>query len=185
MKEKLKRYAVLFIKEIIPITAGILIALFIDNWNAGRKDKAYINQVFTTIKSELKESKEDIISTIPQQESLIHSLDIHANDTNISVLDLVMQAKGIYIAKIKLNAWKSVSTTKIDLIDYNKITTLSNLVELKETLTNKSDFLMSYLYTNINATDKNTKQTFKMILMDILQTERTMQQNIELFEKEQ
>jgi uncharacterized protein YacL len=67
MKGKLKNYAIQFIKEIIPVIAGILIALFIDNWNSERKDKAYVNQIFSTINSELNESKEDIKDIIPKQ----------------------------------------------------------------------------------------------------------------------
>ncbi|MGV0923846.1 hypothetical protein [Empedobacter tilapiae] len=183
MKEKFKKYTVLFLKDIIPVIAGILIALFINEWNSERKDEAYINQVFSTISQELKESKEDIIVTIPQQESLIDSLEFYSTHQNITILDVVMRSKGIYIPRIKISAWKSVSNTKIDLIDYNKITTLSDIEELKQTLNNKSDFLMSFLYSNINETDKNKKQTLKMILLDIIQTERTLQQNIELMEK--
>jgi len=183
MKEKIKNYTIHFIKEIIPVIAGILIALFIDNWNSERKDEAYINQVFSTINSELKESKEDIIITIPQQKSLIDSLQFYSDNKNVKVLDIVMKSKGIYIPKVKINAWKSVASTKIDLIDYKKVALLSNIEELKEILNNKSEFLMTYLYTNINETDKNIKQTSKMILLDIIQTEKTMQQTIERFEE--
>jgi hypothetical protein len=60
MKKAIKSYSIQFFKEIIPVVAGILIALFIDNWNAERKDKAYIEQVFSTIHSELKETNEAI-----------------------------------------------------------------------------------------------------------------------------
>lgn len=183
MKEKIKNYTIHFIKEIIPVIAGILIALFIDNWNSERKDEAYINQVFSTINSELRESKEDIIITIPQQKSLIDSLQFYSDNKNVKVLDIVMKSKGIYIPKVKINAWKSVASTKIDLIDYKKVALLSNIEELKEILNNKSEFLMTYLYTNINETDKNIKQTSKMILLDIIQTEKTMQQTIERFEE--
>ena len=42
---------------------------------------------------------------------------------------------------------------------------------------------MSFLYSNLNETDKNKKQTLKMILLDIIQTERTIEKNIELFKK--
>jgi hypothetical protein len=41
---------------------------------------------------------------------------------------------------------------------------------------------MSFLYSNINATDKNSKLTLQLILSDILQTEKTMQKRIEQFE---
>lgn len=43
--------------------------------------------------------------------------------------------------------------------------------------------LMSFLYSNINETDESIKQTLKMILMDIVQTEKTLQQIIEQFEQ--
>lgn len=183
MKEKIKNYTIHFIKEIIPVIAGILIALFIDNWNSERKDQAYINQVFSTINSELKESKEDIKTTIPQQKTLIDSLEFYSDNKNVKVLDIIMKSKGIFIPKVKINAWKSVASTKIDLIDYKKVALLSNIEELKEILNNKSEFLMTYLYPNINETDKNIKQTSKMILLDIIQTEKTMLQTIERFEE--
>ncbi|RWX00893.1 hypothetical protein [Flavobacterium cerinum] len=183
MKEKIKIYTVQFIKEIIPVIAGILIALFIDNWNSERKDKVYIDQVFSTINNELKDSKEDIKSTIPQQQSLIDSLEFYADNKNVTILDIVKKSKGIFIPQVKINAWRSVANTKIDLIDYEKVTTLSNIEALKETLNNKSEFLTSFIYSNINETDKNIKQTSKMILLDIIQTEKMMEQNIAVFEK--
>ncbi|MTH16594.1 hypothetical protein [Flavobacterium sp. LC2016-01] len=183
MKEKIKNYTIHFIKEIIPVIAGILIALFIDNWNSERKDQVYIDQVFSTINSELKESKEDIKAIVPKQESLVDSLQFYNNNKNVTVLDIVKKSKGIYIPQIKINAWKSVSSTKIDLIDYKKVASLSNIEELKETLKDKSEFVMTFIYSNMNATDKNTKQTLKMIFLDIIQTEKNLQQNIELVEK--
>ncbi|WJS93288.1 hypothetical protein NYQ10_14430 [Flavobacterium johnsoniae] len=183
MKEKIKNYSVAFVKEIIPVIAGILIALFIDNWNSEQKDKAYINQVFLTIDKELKESKEDIAEIIPKQKSLIDALEMNSDNKSITVLDIIKKSKGIYIPQIKINGWKSVASTKIDLIDYKKVTSLSNIEELKGTLHNKSEFLTSFIYSNINATDKNVKQTLKMILLDIVQTEKALQQNIEQLEK--
>lgn len=183
MKQKIKNYTIQFIKEIIPVIAGILIALFIDNWNSEHKDKVYIDQEFSTIDSELKESNEDIKAIIPKQESLVDSLQFYYESKNVTILDIVKKSKGIYIPQIKINAWKSVSGTKIDLIDYKKVASLSNIEELKETLKNKSEFLMSFIYSNINATDQNTKQTLKMIFLDIIQTEKSLQQSIELIEK--
>lgn len=183
MKQKIKNYTIHFIKEIIPVIAGILIALFIDNWNSERKDKAFMHQVFSTIDSELKDSKDDIKAIMPQQESLIDSLDFYADNKAFSVMDVVMRSKGIYIPQIKMNAWKSVSNTKIDLIEYQKITSLTNIEDLKEILDDKSKFLMSFLYSNVHDTDKSTKQTLKMIIMDIMQTERSLQQSIEQFEE--
>ncbi len=183
MKKKIKDYCVDFIKQIIPVIVGILIALFIDNWNSERKDKSYISQVFSTINNELKDSKEDIIEKIPIQENLIDSLELYSKNQNINLADIVKKSRGIYIPQIKINAWKSVSNNKIDLIEYQKLTTLSNIEEMKELLNKKTDFLMNFLYSNMNETDENTKQTFKMLILDIIQTEKTIQKNIEEFQK--
>ncbi|WP_282628666.1 hypothetical protein [Empedobacter sedimenti] len=183
MKEKIVSYSLKFIKDIIPVIAGILIALFIDNWNSSRKDKMYIDQVFITINNELKDTKTAIDENIPKQEALIDAFEKESDNPNMKVMNVVMNSKGIFMPQIKLNAWKSVSNTKIDLIEYKKINALSNIEDLKTILNNKVDFLMSFLYNNINATDRNTKQTFKMILQDILQTEITLQKYIDSYQK--
>ena len=48
------------VKEIIPVILGILIALIINNWNENRKEKKYLDQIFTSIESELEESIIDL-----------------------------------------------------------------------------------------------------------------------------
>lgn len=184
IKERFKNYTISFVKQIIPVVAGILIALFIDNWNANRKDKAYLNQVFSTINSEIKDSKDDLSFTFPKQKSLTDSLRFYANDEKLTVFDIVRKNGGIFIPKIKLNAWKSVSSSKIDLIDYKKVNWLSELEENKNILSKKSDFLMNFLYSNMNATDKNTKQTLNILVQDIMQTETTIQKIMEKYEED-
>lgn len=184
IKERFKNYTISFVKQIIPVVAGILIALFIDNWNANRKDKAYLNQVFSTLNNEIKDSKDDLSSTFPKQKSLTDSLRFYANDEKLTVFDIVRKNGGIFIPNIKLNAWKSVSSSKIDLIDYKKVNWLSELEENKNILSKKSDFLMNFLYSNMNATDKNTKQTLNILVQDIMQTETTIQKIMEKYEED-
>lgn len=167
----------------IPVVAGILVALFIDNWNENRKDESYINQVFSTIDNELSDTKNEIIALLPQQNALIDSLEHYSKNRKVTILDVVMRSKGINYPQIKTNAWKSVANGKIDLVDYKKVTSLSDIEEHKETLTKKTDFLMNFLYTNIDKTDASTKQTLKIILLDIIQTEKTIERSIEQFEK--
>ena len=49
MRENIKS----FFKEITPITVGILIALYINNWNENRKDRNYISKITSSINLEL------------------------------------------------------------------------------------------------------------------------------------
>ena len=64
IKHKFSNYAKYLIKEIIPVTIGILIALYINNWNENQKNTNYINQISSSIDKELNETNEDIIDHI-------------------------------------------------------------------------------------------------------------------------
>lgn len=180
MKQQLKNYSIQFVKEIIPVIAGILIALFIDNWNAQRKDAAYIEQVFSSINSELAETKNAIKENIPEHQALIHAL----TNQQATIADIIRQAGGINVPSIKLNTWRAVSNAKIDLVSYKKMTTLSTIEEHKELLKSKTEYLMGFLYSNLYETNANKKEVFKLLLQDIIQTEKTTLSYIEAFEKE-
>ncbi len=184
MIKRIKDYAIDFIKEIVAVIAGILIALFIDNWNDERKDRNYIDQVFSIIHSELRETSKDIEETVPSQKILIDSLEFYSGNEAVSIFDIVVKSGGIYKPTIRINAWKSVSSSKIDLISYKKIVSLSNIEEQKEILKGKSDFLVTVFYSNIYENSKSKKETLKLILLDMVQTEETIQQHIVQFEKE-
>ena len=108
-----------FIKEIVTIIVGILLALWINNWNESRKDKKYINQISSSINKELKETSEDITYNLAIQKSLIDTLDFYLQDNNISLLEITIKSQGIYMPTIKINSFKSLSNSKIELIEYH------------------------------------------------------------------
>lgn len=181
MKEKIRNYSIDFVKEMIPVIVGILIALFIDNWNENLKDKQYMELVYSTINGELKETNRELSEDIPVHRALIDSLAFYTADTNVNILDIVLKTKGITLPKIKMNAWKSVSHSKIDLMDFKKVIQLSNIEEHKDILKDQTDHLVHFLYPNLYETDKKKKETLKIIMLDVLETEKTMQQLIEDF----
>ena len=183
MKQKIKNYSIHFIKEMIPVVIGILIALSIDNWNQSRKDKKYSEEIFALINSELNETLESIKETTPKQKALVDTIEVYASNKDVSILQSVLKAKGIYIATVKMNAWNAFSNSKIELVDYKKLTALSNIEEQKELLKLKSETLMNLILTNSSDNNENQKNVFKMMLMDIIQTQKTMQRDIEAYLK--
>ncbi|MGL6038429.1 MAG: hypothetical protein ACRC0E_06025 [Soonwooa sp.] len=46
---------------------------------------------------------------------------------------------------------KQYRQPEIDLVDYKKINSLSKIIEVKDILKEKNDFLLSYAYNNINS----------------------------------
>ena len=175
MKKNIKA----FIKEIVPIIVGILIAMYITNWNENRKDKNYIDQIFLSIDKELIETNKDIIDKISVQKSFIDTLDFYLEDNKISLLDITIKANGIHIPTIKINSWKAISNSRIELMEHDKVSALANIEEQKEILKMKTEKLGDFFYLNINETGKEKKEFMKIVMLDILSTEIPLQKGIE------
>ena len=175
MKKNIKA----FIKEIIPVIVGILIALYINNWNENRKDKKYISQISSSINKELSETNKDLIDNLITQKSFVDTLNFYSRDNKISVLDITIKSKGIYIPAIKINSFKALSNSKIELMEYSKISALANIEEQKEILKMKTERLVNFVYSNTQETGKDKKEFMKLLMLDIISTEKALQKGIE------
>ena len=168
-----------FFRELLPVIVGILVALYINNWNEHRKDKAYIDKISSSIAQELTETNTDIVEIMARQKSLVDTLDFYATDSKISILDVVRKNNGIYIPSIKINSWKAISNSKIELMEYDKISALATMEEQKETLKMKSDRFADFVYTNPKETEKDKKEFMKILMLDIIGSERSLQNLIQ------
>lgn len=175
MKKNIKA----FVKEIVTIIVGILIALWINNWNENRKDKKYIHHITTSINKELSETRDDIINNIATQKSLIDTLDFYKTEDKISLFDILKKVNGINIPSIKINSWKAISNSKIELMEYDKVSTMANIEEQRELLKMKSQNLMNFIYPNTNETGIDKKELLKLMILDIINTELAIQKQID------
>jgi hypothetical protein len=173
-----KNWAFHFVKEIIPIVTGILIALFINNWNEIRKDKIYLNKMLASIKSELHDTNARIDSVLPKQRQLIDSLNFYAADKKKNIMDIVLKANGFSIEPIKMNSWVALSSSKIQLIDYNVISTLSEIQNKKENLNMKSDYIVNFIYGNLIENSKEKKLMLTVLIKDLIIVEETIQEEV-------
>lgn len=174
MKKNIKA----FFKEIVPIIIGILIAIYINNWNEDRKDKNYINRISASINKELTETNDDIIDKLALQTTLIDTLDFYKKNNKTSLIDIMMKVNGVSVPSIKISSWKSISNSKIELMEYDKISSLSNIEEQKELLKIKGNNLMNFAYLNIKETGIDKKELFKLMILDIISTEIGIQEEI-------
>ena len=174
----MKKYIKAFFKEIVPIIIGILIALYINNWNENKKDEKYINQILSSMNKELKESNDDIKKKIPQQKRLIDTLSFYKNNDKVSIFDVMMKVNGIQIPKIRISSWKAISNSKIELLEYNRISALANIEEQKETMLSKTQYLMNFLYPNIKETGSDKKELIILMMQDIIVSENDLSEQI-------
>jgi hypothetical protein len=167
------------IKETIPVIIGILIALFINNWNEDRKDKKYLNQIFSSIEKELEESLIDIERVIPKQLASADSIQTYLNNEDVSIYDIIIGANGVHAPRIKMNAWNAIANSKIELIPYNKLSALADIEDRKENLRWRVEKQMDFMSQNMEKTDKAKKEMLMMTIFDIVGAEKELQSAIE------
>ena len=80
--------------------------------------------------------------------------------------------------KIRINSWKAISNTKIELMSYEKVSALANIEEQKKILNTKIENLMNFIYSNTKETGIDKKQLLKLMMQDIISTEKTIQNEI-------
>ncbi|MEP3210176.1 MAG: DUF6090 family protein [Maribacter sp.] len=168
-----------FIREIVPVIIGILIALFINNWNEDRKDKKYLSQMFSSIEKELKESAADIEKTIPKQLASVDSIQKYLTNEEFSIYDMITKSNGIHAPSIKTNSWNAMANAKIELIAYERLSALADIQERKENLEMRLERQMDFLLQNIEKTDKIKKEMLMMTILDIVNAEKELHAEIE------
>ena len=170
-----------FLKEIVPIILGILIALFINNWNENKKNKKYIDHMLSSLNEELNETDKDIQKKIPLQKTLIDTLDFYKNNDKISIFDVMMKVNGVQIPRIRISSWKAISLSKIELVQYDQISTMTEIEELKELLHSKTKYLMNFTYPIIKETGMDKKELLMLMIRDIIATEVDIHEEIKKF----
>lgn len=180
-KLNMKKYFKYFLKEIIPVIFGILIALFLNSWNEKRKDKKYYNQVFESINKELVETKKEIDITLINQKKLLDSLEFYEENQELSIYDVIKKTNGFKIPFIKTSTWKAVSNTKIEILDFEDLSDLTGIEEGKNFLNDKVNYTINYVYSNIFEKSKEKKVQLNFLLSDIIDTEKSIKEDINKF----
>lgn len=175
MKKRFKA----FIKDIIPVLLGVLIALWINNWNEGVKDRRYIDNFYESIKKEFRDTDKEITKETPYQKALVDSLKVYLNNETIPLIKLIEKAGGINGPRIKLNYWNALSNSKIELIEYDKLSILTDIQEGNELLKYKRNKLLDFIYTNLTETGKKEKMLLKLMMEELIRTQLGVQKDIQ------
>ncbi|MEM7572643.1 MAG: DUF6090 family protein [Bacteroidota bacterium] len=162
--------------DMIPVVLGILIALFINNWQEGLKNQRFLRSVFSSISQEIADNLEELDQIIPLQEAVIDSLEVHLNDDQLSAGEVIIAADGFKLPTIKNAAWRSFLNTKIELIDYELISILSEIEEAKAFMQIKTSKLMDFIFSAIDNNTAESKQILMMHILNVIDSEEQIQE---------
>ncbi len=168
-----------FIKDIIPVLLGVLIALWIDNWNEERKDRKYINNFYTSLVKEFGDTDKEITEKTPYQKALVDTLNFYSNNETLPLLTVIKKAGGVNGPRIKLNYWNALSNSKIELIEYDKLSILTDIEEGNELLKYKQNKLLDFIYSNLTETGKKEKFLLKLMMEELIRTQKSVQKDIQ------
>ena len=175
MKNNLKE----FVKNIIPVLLGVLIALWIDNWNEDRKDRKYIDNFYSSLVKEFGDTNKEITEKIPYQKTLVDTLEFYSNNEILPLLNVIEKAGGVNGPRIKLNYWRALSNSKIELIEYDKLSILTDIEEGNELLKYKQNKLLDFIYSNLTETGKKEKVLLKLMMEELMRTQKSVQKDIQ------
>ncbi|MFK7756975.1 MAG: hypothetical protein AB8B53_08610 [Flavobacteriales bacterium] len=162
--------------DIIPVVIGILIVLAINNWQAKKSDEQFINKTLSSVKKEIIENEKELIDIIPKHDSLQMSIKRYADNDTINLATIINEIGGFKALALSNSSWKAFLNSKMELIDFKTISLLSDIDEARETMKFQMNKVMDFVYSdgNMVSTSYGTKETFRMIVMDIIYTEERL-----------
>lgn len=163
-----------FIREIVIVILGILIALSINTWNENRKNENYIQKALNTIEEEVKLNKENLLSIYKRHQLTIDSIQAFRNDPSISIRQILKKVHGFQIAETQNLGFKYFVSNRTDLIDFEILTLFSQMESLNQLLTLKTNKLIEHLYDHMESKKETDKFKFLTYLSEVMESEQNL-----------
>ena len=169
--------------DMIPVVLGVLIALYINNWNDSNKENKYREKVLHSIQEEVKENIENIKSVIPYQKALVDSIGRYLENEELTILEMIEKTSGFKAHSIKSASWKALLNSRIDLFKYENVSILTGIEEEKQTFNIKLGKVMDFAYDHMNEVDPSYKVRLLVMTNDIIDTEKDLLDSFEKYLK--
>ena len=159
-------------KDMIPVVLGILIALWINNWQKTKDDQAFIKHVFSAIEEEHQENIAELKEVIVLHEQLTDSIDFYLENDELFIGEFMQMTKGLKFALIGNTSWKSFIGSDFKLIDFKLIKNLSLIDEYRVAYDNQVKRMTDFIFSNIRSTKTDDKEILFVIIRDLIYTEK-------------
>ncbi len=165
--------------EMIPVTLGVLVALFINNWQQTLDDERFINKIYSSVDQEMELNIIDFSTIIPKQYALIDSLNHYKSNKEITLIEALQRSNGLLIPSVKNTAWNSFLNAKLELIDFEVVSILTEVEEEKALMKLKSEKLMDFLLNNTDSSNSREKDILIIHLLNLIASEEGLVETYE------
>lgn len=123
--------------DMIPVTAGILLALFINSVQENYNDQRLLASTLKSLRDEFSKNKSNIERFLPRQQRFVDSLKFFSEDKSYSIADISESTGPAGTPEIHSTNWRaSLNNNSIRLLDFEMVNLLSRIdakyQELKE-----------------------------------------------------
>ncbi|RMG66778.1 MAG: hypothetical protein D6715_06095 [Calditrichaeota bacterium] len=160
-----------FVREMIIVIMGILIALSINTWNEHRKDRAYINTALNAIEKEIQFNQTNLRDILKRHELTRDSIQAHLQDDSTSVEQFFHHIGGFQVAFTQDVAFRYFVSNRTNLIDFEVISLLSKIESMDHVLAKKVDKFINLLYDHMESTKAQDKRKLLVYLNEIIESE--------------
>ncbi|MEQ9467639.1 MAG: hypothetical protein RLN88_09515 [Ekhidna sp.] len=123
--------------DIVPVLVGILLALFINNWQQSCSESAYIRNSVSSIIKENEANIRELEYSLQRQAKFMDTLSAYLDDESYTLADVIKKTQGVTTPDLKSTTWKFlVQDSKHTLVSYEFINWLAE-IEKYEVLVNR------------------------------------------------
>ncbi len=170
--KKIKEHAIYFLKEVLVVVIGVLIAVTINNYKENSENRSFILKTQKTIKNEVFQNKSQVDEVLERHKEILNSLKSALDNKNETLGDFIERIGGLQAPSIKNIGLRFFISQKADLVDYDFISQLMDIEAFTGILNRKLEKCVDYLYDNIESNERTSKLKFMYYLANVMDSER-------------
>jgi hypothetical protein len=133
--------------DIIPVIAGILIALFINNFQQNILDRKLLASTLESLSAEFSENEKVIKGLLPRQQGFLDTLRFYLNDKSYSLNDMSTKTNGMGTPKIQSTNWRAaLNNNSFSMLNFETINLLSQIENLYDELKDQEELMYPNVY---------------------------------------
>ena len=133
--------------DMIPVIAGILIALFINNLQQDVLDHRLLTSTLNSLSNEFSKNRENIETLIPRQQTFLDTLIFYLDDKSFSISDMTVKTKGMGTPEIYSTNWRaSLNNNSLRFLNFNTISLLSQIDSKYQELKAQEEFIFTIAF---------------------------------------
>lgn len=168
--------------EIIPVLVGILLALFINNWQQSLSEANYIENSVASIIKENRENIRELNYALERQATFMDTLQRYLENDRYTLADVIQKVGGVYTPDLKSTTWKFlVQDSKHTLVTYEFINQLAEIEKYETLVSRYNEKVGDMIFQQAFFDDPGLKRVAFILFSDFGSTEQNMIKELESF----